>query len=179
MGRNKAKQRGTFSDKNEGFTIYGIDDFIKKLDNAENAIPVAVPKLFDEVGKPPYNAMYQFMSPGLHYRHHENGTSNTRDFLGTWIKKNRAMTKWNYKVGFELKKGALAGLPALFLDLGTRPHNVTRKIFGGKGPTGDRKVKAPYIKPTYFVYYAFKNSENDMMRASQKAMKEILDEVNR
>lgn len=57
----------------------------------------------------------------------------------------------HYKLGFDIKKG---GLPALFLDLGT-----------------------PTMKPTFFVYYAFKNNEDRVKREQENALLEILEDL--
>lgn len=57
----------------------------------------------------------------------------------------------SYKLGFDIKKG---GLPALFLDVGT-----------------------PKIKPSFFVYYAFKNNADSVKREQENALMEVFEEL--
>lgn len=57
----------------------------------------------------------------------------------------------SYKLGFDIKKG---GLPALFFDLGT-----------------------PKMKPTFFVYYAFRNNTDRVKREQENALHEILEDL--
>lgn len=56
-----------------------------------------------------------------------------------------------YKLGFDIKKD---GLPALFLDIGT-----------------------PKITPSFFVYYAFENNADAVIREQENALKEVLEEL--
>lgn len=56
-----------------------------------------------------------------------------------------------YKLGFDKKKG---GLPALYLDIGT-----------------------PTIKPSFFVYYAFKNNVDRVKHEQEQALIELLEEL--
>lgn len=56
-----------------------------------------------------------------------------------------------YKLGFNKDKG---GLPALYFDLGV-----------------------PTIKPTFFVYYAFKNNADRVKREQENALLEILEDL--
>lgn len=65
------------------------------------------------------------------------------------IDRNRGFV--SYKLGFDIKKG---GLPALFFDIG-----------------------APTIKPTFFVYYAFKNNVDRVKREQENALLEILEDL--
>lgn len=53
----------------------------------------------------------------------------------------------NYYLGYDMKKG---GLPALFLDVGT-----------------------PKIKPSFFIYYAKKNHEYELMQVMWDEMDKI------
>ena len=65
------------------------------------------------------------------------------------IDRNRGFI--SYKLGFDIKKG---GLPALFFDLGT-----------------------PTMRPTFFVYYAFKNNADRVKREQENALLEILEDL--
>lgn len=57
----------------------------------------------------------------------------------------------SYKLGFDKNNG---GLPALFLDIGT-----------------------PTIKPSFFVYYAFRNNVDRVKAEQEEALKEALREL--
>lgn len=79
-------------------------------------------------------------------KHHRTGDT-ARSMTEAVHTSNAGMTLY-YEMGFDIKKG---GLPALFLDLGT-----------------------PRIRPSFFVYYAFKNNTDNVRMLQEKAIKKAL-----
>lgn len=79
-------------------------------------------------------------------KHHRSGT--TEGSMTEVVKDFHAGMTIYYSLGFDIKKG---GLPALFLDIGT-----------------------PRIRPSYFVYYAFKNNTDNVKRLQEQALRKAL-----
>lgn len=79
-------------------------------------------------------------------KHHRSGV--TADSMTEAMHQSNAGMTLYYEMGFDIKKG---GLPALFLDIGT-----------------------PRIRPSFFVYYAFKNNADNVRMLQEKALKKAL-----
>ena len=140
-----ARTRGTFSNKNEGISLWGVDELLEKVQAlGENITDVAAEAMQDSadiIEADLRSFMKEHTRPGQ--------GPHTIDALGTEIKKHGSMVSGT--TGFKMRNvegygNIPVGLPALFLDIGT-----------ARGETG-----------TYFVYYAYKNNLPKVMEIQKK-----------
>ena len=138
-----ARIRGTFSNKNEGISLWGIDELLKKVqalgENVTDVAAEAMQESADIIEADLRAFMKEHTRPGQ--------GPHTIDALGTVIKKQG--TSVSGTTGFKMRNvdgygNIPVGLPALFLDIGT-----------------------PHIEPTYFVYYAYKNNLSKVLEVQR------------
>lgn len=149
--------RGTFSNKNNGLTLWGVDDLIDKLSELGGNVEQAAEDALRATAEIVEADMRQFMMT----EHKRPGPGpHTVDALGTVIEKNG--TSIHGQTGFKMRNVPGAGdipvgLPALFLDIGTT---------GG-----------PHIKPSYFVYYAYRNNVEKIAQVQKETFKKYVSEA--
>ena len=140
-----ARTRGTFSNKNEGITLWGVDELLEKVsaigENVTDVAAEAMKESADIIEADLRAFMKEHTRPGQ--------GPHTIDALSTDIKKQGTMVSGT--TGFKMRNvegygNIPVGLPALFLDIGT-----------ARGETG-----------TYFVYYAYKNNLPKVMEIQKK-----------
>ena len=150
------RTRGTFSNQGGGISLWGVDELISKLEslggNVGDAAEEALKRSAEIVEADMRNFMKEHTkpTPGPH----------TIDTLDTEIK--RSGTSISGVTGFKMRNVPGAGdipvgLPALFLDIGTQ---------GG-----------PHIKPTYFVYYAYKNNADKITHAQREVFRRYISDI--
>lgn len=139
-----ARTRGTFSNKNEGISLWGIDELLEKVqalgENVTDVAAEAMQESADIIEADLRAFMEKHTRPGQ--------GPHTIDALGTVIKKHGSSVSGT--TGFKMRNvdghgNIPVGLPALFLDIGT-----------------------PHIEPTYFVYYAYKNNLSKVLEVQKK-----------
>ena len=140
-----ARTRGTFSNKNEGITLWGVDELLEKVraigENITDVAAEAMQESADIIEADLRSFMDEHTRPGQ--------GPHTIDALSTEIKKQGTMVSGT--TGFKMRNvegygNIPVGLPALFLDIGT-----------ARGETG-----------TYFVYYAYKNNLSKVLEIQKK-----------
>ena len=150
------RMRGTFSNQGGGISLWGVDELIAKLDALGGGVGDAAEEALKRSAEIIEADMRNFMedhtkpTPGPH----------TIDTLGTVIKKSG--TSITGATGFKMRnvEGAgniTVGLPALFLDIGTQ---------GG-----------PHIRPTYFVYYAYKNNADKIAQGQKDVFRRYISDI--
>ena len=150
------RMRGTFSNQGGGISLWGVDELIAKLDALGGGVADAAEEALKRSAEIVETDMRNFMkahtkpTPGPH----------TIDTLDTEIK--RAGTSIAGVTGFKMRNvpgsGDIpVGLPALFLDIGT---------YGG-----------PHIKPTYFVYYAYKNNADKIAQVQREVFRRYISDI--
>ena len=145
--------RGTFSNKNNGLTLWGVDDLIDKLSELGGNVEQAAEDALRATAEIVEADMRQFMT-----EHKRPGPGpHTVDALATVIKKNG--TSIYGQTGFKMRNvpgsGDIpVGLPALFLDIGT-----------------------PHIAPSYFVYYAYRNNVDKIVQVQKETFKKYVSEA--
>lgn len=140
-----ARTRGTFSNKNEGITLWGVDELLEKVQaigaNVTDVAAEAMKESADIIEADLRAFMKEHTRPGR--------GPHTIDALSTDIKKQGTVVSGT--TGFKMRNvegygNIPVGLPALFLDIGT-----------ARGETG-----------TYFVYYAYKNNLPKVLEIQKK-----------
>lgn len=140
-----ARTRGTFSNKNEGISLWGVDELLKKVsaigENVTDVAAEAMQESADLIEADLRAFMEKHTRPGQ--------GPHTIDALSTDIKKQGTMVSGT--TGFKMRNvdgygNVPVGLPALFLDIGT-----------ARGEEG-----------TYFVYYAYKNNLPKVLEIQKK-----------
>ncbi len=138
-----ARTRGTFSNKNEGISLWGVDELLEKVkalgENITDVAAEAMKGSADIIEADLRSFMDEHTRPGR--------GPHTIDALGTVIKKHGSMVSGT--TGFKMRNvegygNIPVGLPALFLDIGT-----------------------PHIAPTFFVYYAYKNNLSKVLEVQR------------
>lgn len=139
-----ARTRGTFSNKNEGISLWGVDELLEKVQALGENITDVAAEAMQESADLIEADLRAFME-----KHTRPGQGpHTIDALGTVIKKHGSSVSGT--TGFKMRNvdgygNIPVGLPALFLDIGT-----------------------PHIEPTYFVYYAYKNNLPKILEVQKK-----------
>ena len=160
MGTPKGRVRGTFSDASinygEGMRLWGISDLIDKLDELQANVLEVAEQAIKESSAIVEKSMRDFMKG--HTRPGEG--PHTIDALGTEVKQKG--TSVQSVTGFKMRdvpgQGDIpVGLPALFLDIGT--------------------IGGPHIKPTFFVYYAYKDNEDRIREVNYEIFKKAVDDA--
>lgn len=154
------KFKGTSYKRNGMVSIHGVSDLLKKIEKAQGRVDEAVMKATDAslavIGKEAQRLMRP-LSPG------KSGTGDTyRSF-----EQIPAKMKGNFvqaSVGYDVDKG---GLPAIFLDVGTPK----------RAPKGKENEKSKRQEGHFWRYYAVENTRSQVNEAQQKAVKEILEEL--
>ena len=147
------RMRGTFSNQGGGISLWGVDELIAKLDALGGNIADAAEEALTRTAEIIESDMRHFMEP-----HTRTGPGpHTIDALGTVIK--RTGTSISGATGFKMRNvpgsGDIpVGLPALFLDIGT-----------------------PHIKPTYFVYYAYKNNVDKIAQVQKDVFRRYISDI--
>lgn len=140
-----ARTRGTFSNKNEGISLWGVDELLEKVqaigENVTDVAAEAMKESADIIEADLRAFMKDHTRPGQ--------GPHTIDALSTDIKKQGTMVSGT--TGFKMRNvdgygNIPVGLPALFLDIGT-----------ARGEKG-----------TYFVYYAYKNNLPKVLEIQKK-----------
>lgn len=145
--------RGTFSNQGGGISLWGVDELIAKLDAMGGNIADAAEEALTRTAEIIEADMRHFMEA-----HTRKGPGpHTIDALGTVIKKSG--TSISGTTGFKMRNvpgsGDIpVGLPALFLDIGT-----------------------PHIKPTYFVYYAYKNNVDRIAQVQKDVFRRYISDI--
>lgn len=150
MARKGTGRKRTKFSGKSTISVWGISDTIKKLNELNVNVDKAIKRALPKAMEIPYLELKNFMSPGAHYI--------TGDTLKTLILSDVRKTGTQYiiKTGFDLVNNNNA-LPALFLDIGT-----------------------PWIKPSFFVYYAFHNSNAEKINnVINNALKDCLKDAQR
>lgn len=151
MAKKRSRKKGNFS-HHGGVTLdfYGFEELLQKIIDAGGDLEDSLAKSLEASAKPIANDLTGFMR-----EHHRTGKT-LRSFEDVHSI-DRARGFIFYKLGFNKDKD---GLPALYLDVGTKTE-----------------LGAPRIEPTFFVYYAFKNNADRVKREQENALLEILEEL--
>lgn len=164
-----ARVKGSFSGR-QGIEMWGLDEIVQKLNRVEANLNSALTQALQKSSEPVTNYMLDFLK--LHLKGMPIPTFQGKQTqvtlprgVGNTAKAMYTKTRWTGKgtvlrleVGFDKDNG---GLPALFLDLGTK-----KKVYG-----------TPLIKPTYFVYYAINNNLNEIHRIQVETLNNIFREL--
>ena len=151
-----ARTRGTFSNKNEGITLWGVDELLEKVsaigENVTDVAAEAMKESADIIEADLRAFMKEHTRPGQ--------GPHTIDALSTDIKKQGTMVSGTTGVKMRNVEGygnIPVGLPALFLDIGT--------------------VGGPRIKPTFFVYYAYKNNVDRIVQVQREVFRRYISDI--
>lgn len=144
---------GTFSGGR--ISVIGLDEYVSKLTQFDANIEAVVENAVMKSVEPVTNDMERFLNTHLKGQPKPKNQKTMPRGKGTTKRNMYVNRKWRnshtylqVEVGFH--KGTSkepAGLPALFLDVGTKDA-----------------IGTPLIKPTFFVYYAVHNNVKEVQR---------------
>ena len=153
---------GTFSGGR--ISVVGLDEYVAKLTKFDADIESVVEKAIDKSVIPVTRDMEKFLDKHLVGQPRPVGQKTLPRGRGTTKQNMYVNKKWKNRhtylqveVGFH--KGDSKhpeGLPALFLDIGTKDA-----------------IGTPLIKPTFFVYYAVHNNVNEVQRIQTSEVENV------